>query len=260
MSENYLANLFSLKGRVAIVTGAARGNGFAISQALASAGASVVMVDILEAELLSAAQSLSSIGLSVTALVCNLSDTGATEHIVAEALRLYDSCDILVNNAGISKSNKIFDYSMLDWEETHKINLKVPFELSRRAAMTMREEGRGSIINITSLNAELAFPDNPAYVAFKGALKQLTKSLALDLGQFGIRANAIAPGYIRTAMTRNSWLNDDKRGARSQRTVLGRWGEPSDLAGAVVFLASDASSYVTGIDLYVDGGWSIKGL
>jgi NAD(P)-dependent dehydrogenase (short-subunit alcohol dehydrogenase family) len=124
----------------------------------------------------------------------------------------------------------------------------------------MAAQGRGSIVNVTSLNAELAFPDNPAYMAFKGALRQLTRSLALDLGPKGVRANCIAPGYMRTEMTRKSWSNSDREQARAGRTVLGRWGLPTDLAGAVVFLAGDASSYVTGQDLVVDGGWTIKGL
>jgi gluconate 5-dehydrogenase len=123
----------------------------------------------------------------------------------------------------------------------------------------MKAHGSGSIINITSINAELGFPGNPAYVAFKGALKQLTKALALDLGP-SIRVNAIGPGYFRTDMTRKSWGDDTMRQERSSRTILGRWGVPDDLAGAVIFLASDASAYVTGIDLYVDGGWLAKGL
>jgi gluconate 5-dehydrogenase len=124
----------------------------------------------------------------------------------------------------------------------------------------MSQQGKGSIINITSLNAELAFPDNPAYMAFKGALRQLTRSLALDLGGRGVRANCIAPGYIRTDMTRASWSDSTREKARASRTVIGRWGMPADLAGAVIFLASDASAFVTGHDLLVDGGWSIKGL
>ena len=118
----------------------------------------------------------------------------------------------------------------------------------------------GSIINITSLNSELAFPDNPAYVTFKGALKQMTKSFALDLGKHGIRCNNIGPGYIRTNMTKQSWSDPIRRKQREDKTALGRWGKPSDLCGVVIFLASDASGYITGQDIYVDGGWMIKGL
>ena len=123
----------------------------------------------------------------------------------------------------------------------------------------MKKTG-GSIINITSLNAELAFPNNPAYVAFKGGLKQLTKALALDLGQYNIRVNNIGPGYMKTDMTKKSWLNPKLRKARTSRILLNRWGEKEDIVGPCIFLASDASKYVTGHDLYVDGGWLANGL
>ena len=116
----------------------------------------------------------------------------------------------------------------------------------------------GSIINITSLNAELAFPDNPAYVAFKGGLKQLTKSLALDLGKYNIRVNNLGPGYIRTNMTKKGWANNRKK--IEEKTILGRWGEPKDLVGTIIFLLSNASSYITGQDIYVDGGYLVNGL
>ena len=124
----------------------------------------------------------------------------------------------------------------------------------------MKKQGSGSIINITSIAAELGLPDNPAYMAAKGALKQLTKSLAFDLGPFGVRVNNIGPGYFQTDMTKFGWSDPERFEARARRTLLGRWGEPNDLAGAVIFLASDASRYITAQDLYVDGGWVAKGL
>ena len=136
----------------------------------------------------------------------------------------------------------------------------MPFLLSQAAAKEMRFSGGGSIINITSLNSELAFPDNPAYVASKGGLKQLTKALAIDLGRYDIRVNNIGPGYMKTQMTLKSWTNRKTRRERQQKTMLGRWGDPEDLIGAAVFLASDAASYITGQDIYVDGGWLTKGL
>ena len=121
----------------------------------------------------------------------------------------------------------------------------------------MKENG-GSIINITSLNSELGFPNNPAYVAMKGGLKQLTKSLAVDLGKYNIRVNNVGPGYIKTNMTKQGWKNNRKE--IEDRTILGRWGEPKDLVGTMVFLLSSASSYITGQDIYVDGGYLTKGL
>ena len=116
----------------------------------------------------------------------------------------------------------------------------------------------GSIINITSLNSELGFPNNPAYVSTKGALKQLTKSLAVDLGIYDIRVNNVGPGYIKTNMTKMGWKNNRKQ--IEDRTILGRWGEPDDLVGTIIFLLSPAASYITGQDIYVDGGYLAKGL
>ena len=118
----------------------------------------------------------------------------------------------------------------------------------------------GSIVNITSLNAELAFPNNPAYVTTKHGLKGLTKTLALELGRKNIRVNNVGPGYIKTEMTKKSWSNDTIHEERKKKTFLNRWGTPTDIAGTVLFLASDASSYITGQDIYVDGGWTAKGL
>lgn len=258
--ENYLNKLFSLSGCGAIVTGAARGNGLAIAEALLRAGASVVLADVRGPELKKAVARLKKAGLNAHALVADVTKTGDRTRLVRFAEQTIAHVDILVNNAGITLPHRALDYPEEHWERTHRVNLQAPFELSRLVARGMVRRRRGVILNITSLNAELAFPDNPAYMAAKGGLKQLTKSLALDLGKFNIRVNNIGPGYFQTAMTRGSWGDPRKRRARAARTVLGRWGKPRDLAGAVIFLASDAASYITGQDLYVDGGWLIKGL
>ena len=257
--SDYLQRLFFLNGRTAIVTGAARGNGRGIAGALARAGANVLLVDVLSAELSETEATLRAENLTVEAYACDLTREGAAAAVVTAALGAFSRLDILVNNAGVTFGHELLGYPDELWKKTHDVNLKAPFDLVRAAVPAMRAHGSGSIINITSLNAELAFPGNPAYVAFKGALKQLTKALALDLAP-EIRVNAIGPGYFRTDMTRNSWDNEKTRKERASRTMLGRWGEPDDLAGAVIFLASDASAYVTGIDLYVDGGWLARGL
>jgi NAD(P)-dependent dehydrogenase (short-subunit alcohol dehydrogenase family) len=257
--SDYLHQLFSLDGRVAIVTGAARGNGRGLAAALAKAGASVLLVDMLAAELEETVAALRAEKLDVKAYAGDLTREGEPVAVMNAAFSTYGRLDILVNNAGVTFGHELLGYPDDLWKKTHDVNLKAPFDLVRAAVPVMRVHGSGSIINITSLNAELGFPGNPAYVAFKGALKQLTKALALDLGP-AIRVNAIGPGYFRTDMTRKSWGDDTMRQERSARTILGRWGVPEDLAGAVIFLASDASAYVTGIDLYVDGGWLAKGL
>ena len=124
----------------------------------------------------------------------------------------------------------------------------------------MKGGSGGSIINITSINSMMGFPDNPAYVASKGGLRMLAKALAIDYSNRNIRVNCIAPGYIRTVMTKESYNDKEKREHRTKHTILGRWGNPEDLVGATIFLASNASSYITGIDLFVDGGWSAKGI
>ena len=165
--------------------------------------------------------------------------------------------NILINAAGVTFPNDLFNYSDKDWDLTYKVNLLAPFKLAKGLSKNMRD---ASIVNITSLNAELAFPNNPAYVATKHGLKGLTKSLALELGNKNVRVNNIGPGYMKTAMTSKSWSDPKIYEERKKKTFLGRWGTPSDLVGAVVFLASDASSYITGQDLYIDGGWTSKGL
>lgn len=250
---SYLESIFGLKGKTAIVTGAARGNGLAMATALAMAGAHVEMVDILDAtgECFQLAKDFSA-----RYSIADVTDAGDMRWIFS----LVEKIDILVNNAGITLPITWDGFSMEHWNETININLTAPFLWSKHAALIMSATGGGSIINITSLNAEFAFPNNPAYMASKGALRQLTRSIALDFGLKGVRANNIVPGYMKTNMTKKSWDDPATRQQRSDRTMLGRWGEPDDLAGAVLFLASNASSYITGQDIVVDGGWSVKGL
>lgn len=254
---SYLDNLFSLEGKWAIVTGAARGNGKAISEALVGAGSKVIMVDILESELYETASELNTFNIRVK--LCDVTHTDQIENLMSDIRKETNKIDILVNNAGVTYGNKILEYTLEDWDKTYRVNLLAPFLLSQKVGNLMKEQRNGSIINITSLNSEIAFPNNPAYMATKGGLKQLTKSFALDLGKYGVRANNVGPGYFRTDMTTKSWNDKVKRQQFENNTMLGRWGEPKDLCGIVVFLASDASSYITGQDIYVDGGWLAKG-
>ncbi|MBF0179142.1 MAG: glucose 1-dehydrogenase [Magnetococcales bacterium] len=257
---SYLESLFSLRGMGAVVTGAARGNGLALAEALLRAGAAVLLVDRLEPELATSVAALRDEGLTASGLAADITRADFPERLVQEAVACLGGIDVLVNNAGVTFSHPVLEYPEEAWDTTYRINLKAPFRIAQAVAAHMRERGSGSIINITSLNAELAFPDNPAYVACKGGLKQLGKSLAMDLGPFGIRVNNVGPGYFHTDMTRKSYADPERNRQRRERTVLGRWGEPRDLAGVIVFLASPASSYITGQDFYVDGGWLIKGL
>lgn len=257
---NYLDSLFSLTGKVALVTGGARGNGKAIAGALLNAGSQVILADIRKNELISTVNRFKKQNLNAIAYPCDLTNSKVIKNLKNYIKTTFGRIDILVNNAGITLPGNASPYDVKKWDETYKINLKTPFLLSQEISKLMITQKSGVIINITSLNSELAFPNNPAYVSFKGALKQLTKSLALDLGKYGIRVNNIGPGYFVTEMTRKSWNNPAKRKKIQNKTVLGRWGKPEDLCGAVVFLASDSSSYITGQDIYVDGGWLAKGI
>ena len=231
-----MKNLFSVKDKVIIVTGANGGNGSAISDGLEECGAIVVRADLPKYD------------------VRNILHL---DMLVANALQHNDIIDVLVNCAGVTYGNDIFDYTDDDWDNTYQVNLKAPYELSRKVAKHMKKTG-GSIVNITSLNSELGFPNNPAYVTMKGGLKQLTKSLAVDLGKYNIRVNNVGPGYIKTNMTKKGWRDNKKE--IEDKTILGRWGEPKDLVGTIIFLLSSASDYITGQDIYVDGGYLTKGL
>ncbi|MFH1393056.1 MAG: SDR family oxidoreductase [Patescibacteria group bacterium] len=244
--------LFSLKGKVAIVTGAARGNGLAIAKGLANFGATVWFVDILKAK------TPRKKCFFVRADVTNDEDM---KNLVNHAVEICGAIDILVNNAGITKASPSKEYSLDDWDKTMDTNLRAPFRLSQLVARQMiNQKTGGSIINIASLNARFGFSDNPAYVASKGGLSALTRALAKDWAKYGIRVNSICPGYIHTAMTEKSFNDPKLYKERIDRSMIKRYGEPEDLIGAAVFLASDASNYITGIDIYVDGGWSTSGI
>lgn len=245
---------------MALVTGSAKGNGRAISEALLKAGANVVLVDIDKKNLQKTLLHFKKSKLKATSFLCDITDPKAVQDLKKFVIKKFGKLDILVNNAGVTHTHTVFSYPMDFWENTYQVNLKAPFQLSLEFAKIMKKQHQGVIINITSLNSELAFPNNPAYVTFKGALKQLSKSLALDLGKYGIRVNNIGPGYFRTDMTKKSWADSNKKRQISKQTILGRWGTPEDLAGLVVFLASNSSAYITGQDIYVDGGWLIKGM
>jgi gluconate 5-dehydrogenase len=243
--SDLLKRLFSLEGRVAIVTGGSRGIGAAIAAGLAGAGATVTAVG----------RTREAKPAGVKYQTCDMSADGEFEKLVAQHKELH----ILVNAAAItlpaSQGSEVERY-----DRTMEVNLRAAYRACLAAAEVMKRSGGGSIINVTSINSELGFPGNPGYVAAKGGLRALTKALALDLAPANIRVNALAPGYIRTAMTAASYADPAARAARLARMMQQRFGEPEELVGAAIFLASPASSYVTGADLVVDGGWTARGL
>lgn len=253
-----MMNLFSLTGRVALVTGASRGLGRAMAAALAEAGAKVVL-GAREADALAAAvASITAAGGYARSIAFDVADTEAGAAAVAEVVRDQGRLDILVNNAGTIQKAPTIDTATADWQRVVDTNLTGPFALARAAGRPMVAQGWGRIISIGSVMSVLARPGIPAYVATKHALTGLTKALAVELGPHGVTANAIAPGYFRTDFTQA--VQDDPGFDRMVvgRTPVGRWGEPADLAGTVIYLASDASAFVNGHLLVVDGGMTVS--
>jgi NAD(P)-dependent dehydrogenase (short-subunit alcohol dehydrogenase family) len=238
---------FSVDGRVIVVTGAARGIGAAISAALTRAGAHVHGVDLR----FDATDHLHR------AAVGDVTDESSLAPLIADIVEEGGGIDGLVNNAGISLQSSE-PHGRDDFLQTLSVNTLAPFRLGWLAARAMKPGG--SIVNVTSLGAHRGFPQNPSYQASKAALRQLTRAMAVDFSDLGVRVNSLCPGYISTAMTSASRDDPEASEARAGRTILNRWGRPEDLAGPCQFLLSDASSYITGIDLPVDGGWLAKGI
>lgn len=242
--------LFSLAGKVAVVTGASRGIGFALADGMAAAGATVIAI----------ARSLHPrlpFGNPVDYISADVS--GPIGPLFTDVAQAHGRIDILVNAAGISLPGAQRDETQLaNFERSLQVNLTSPFACCLAARPHMPPGS--SIINVTSIGSIVGLPDNPGYAAAKGGLRMLTKGLAVDYGASGIRVNALAPGYIHTDMTAKSFADPTLNAQRRKHTCLDRWGTVDDLLGAAIFLASNASAYVTGHDLIVDGGWIAKGL
>ena len=246
-----------LSGRIALVTGAARGLGLAIANGLASAGALVVLNGRDAAALQNARQALKREGGRADVAAFDVTDRQAVRDGVAAIEARHGSIDILVNNAGIQRRHPVADFPPEDWDAIIATNLTAPFVVAQAVIPGMVKRGRGAIVNIASLTSELGRPTIVPYTAAKGGVRQLTRGLATELGPTGVRVNAIAPGYFVTEMNRA--LLDDKNfdGWVRGRTPMRRWGNPDELAGIAVFLCSDAASYITGQTIFVDGGMSI---
>ncbi len=253
-STDYLAALFGLAGKRAFVTGASRGLGLAIAEALASAGAHVILGGRRLPELLLAGDNLRAAGHAASQVVIDVADTASVDAAIRAAESDIGPIDILVNNAGIQRRAPLESFTDADWDELMATNLDGVFKVSRAAVKGMIERRRGVIINVSSVQSVLARPSIAPYAASKGAITMLTKSMAGEWGQHKVRVNAVAPGYFKTEL--NSALVGDPKFSEwlTARTPMRRWGEVHELAGAVVFLASDAASFVTGQTLLVDGG------
>jgi NAD(P)-dependent dehydrogenase (short-subunit alcohol dehydrogenase family) len=253
-----IAKLFDLKNRVALVTGGSSGIGFAMAQALAAAGAKLILVARREPELAAAVADLGSHGHSAMSFACDLTDRKALAECALRAPAFFGPPDILVNAAGVNIRKPLPELKEEDWDATMAINLSAPYFLAQQLAPAMVQRRWGRIINIASLQSVRAFNNSGPYGASKGGVMQLTRAMAEYWSQFGVTCNAIAPGFFNTPLTAPVFNDPARAAALAAQTMIGRNGELQDLHGITVFLASDASAYITGQTLFVDGGFSAK--
>lgn len=247
-------NQFDLSGKNIVVTGGSRGIGLSIAQALSGAGARVLITGRSRESLSKAAEALPPETLTYAG---DIADADAVSAMVAHAETALGPVDVLVNNAGLNPYYKPLERTPLDeWQHIVDVNLTGTFLCIRDFGTKMLERGHGSIINITSVAAKTGLARSGAYCAAKAGVEALSRSLAKDWAAKGVRVNNVAPGYVKTDLTAGLAANDSLRNMVEGRTPAGRLAEPGEMTGAVVFLASDAASYVTGATLAVDGGWT----
>jgi gluconate 5-dehydrogenase len=250
------ANPFDLAGRVALVTGGGSGLGLAIARGLADAGARVAINGRNRGKLDAAAATLAEAGVNVRVLPFDVTDEAGVADGVAALERDLGQVDILVNNAAVNQRQTLEQFTLAQWRALHAANLDGPFLVTREVLPAMKARRRGKIINICSIASDLGRPNIVAYAASKGGLKMLTRALAVELAPFNVQVNGISPGFFRTEMNAPLIANAEFSDWVARRTPAGRWGDPPEIAGAAVFLASSAADYVTGHLLQVDGGFA----
>jgi len=255
-----MESMFSLKGKVALVTGASYGIGFAIAKAFAKAGATIVFNDIKQEFVDKGLAAYEAEGVKAYGYVCDVTDENAVSEYISKVEKEVGVVDILVNNAGIIKRIPMHEMSASEFRKVIDVDLNAPFIMSKAVIPSMMKKGGGKIINICSMMSELGRETVSAYAAAKGGLKMLTKNIASEYGEYNIQCNGIGPGYIATPQTaplREKQADGSRHPFDSfiiAKTPAARWGNPEDLAGPAVFLASEASNFVNGHILYVDGG------
>ena len=251
------ASPFDLSGRVALVTGSTGGLGCAIAQGLARAGARVIVNGRDRERTETTAAELRAQGHpDVHALAFDVTDTVAAAEAIASAESTLGPLDVLINNAGVNQRKPLDTFTDAEWRTLFATNLDAPFQMARAVLPGMKARRCGAIVNLCSLASDLGRPNIVPYAASKGGIRMLTRALAVEVASFGIRVNGIAPGFFATRMNAALTADPEFDAWVKRRTPAGRWGEVGEIAGAAVFLASDAATYVTGHILYVDGGFS----
>jgi glucose 1-dehydrogenase len=244
-----------LKDRIAVVTGAAQGNGRAIAEAFAREGAQVVIADISEDIAGTTAREMRAAGLRAKSIPVNVTQSSAVNNLLQLTVKEFGRVDILVNNAGVIGRYDFLELTEQEWDRVMDINLKGTFLCGQAFARQMVRQGSGSIINIASVNAISLNPTTVHYCTSKGGVCTLTKGMALALAKAGVRVNAIGPGPVYTNLSKDRLDDPQSLAATLAHIPMGRVAQPEDLTGAAVFLASDEAAYVTGITIFVDGGW-----
>lgn len=253
--------IFSVKNTVTIVTGASRGIGRSVALGFAKAGSHVVICSRTTTELEELKTEIEKLGGNALIVPCDVSKPEDIDHVVNETLKEFGRIDTLINNAGITKKHEAENFPLEDWEQIININLTGVFLFAQKVGKVMLEQKSGSIVNISSIGSQQALTKSVAYTATKGGVSMVTKNLAVEWADQGVRVNAVAPAYIETPLVKG--IKDHRPGFYEEivnRTPMKRLGKPEEIVGTCIFLASEASSYITGETIFIDGGWTAIGL